>query len=149
MKTILIKLCLMVFVIDQISCAIPLENQYKNKIITNITSGYNNAIRPSEKIRIDIKLSLKQISSLDEKNQILTTNSYFACFWSDSRLTWDPEDYGNVTFVLIQASKLWMPDCKIDLNLFYKDCKNDYRKLLLPSALSEDFCKWSGLFFRL
>jgi hypothetical protein len=139
MKKILIQLYLIASIIDQISCAIPLENQYKNKVITNITSGYNNAIRPSEKITIDIKLSLKQISSLDEKNQILTTNSYFACFWTDSRLTWDPEDFGNVTFVLIQASKLWMPDCKIGLYLFYKGCKNDYPKLSLVSALSEHF----------
>ena len=117
MKKILIQLYLLAFIIDQISCAIALENQYKNKIITNITSGYNNAIRPSEKITIDIKLSLKQISSLDEKNQILTTNSYFACFWFDSRLTWEPEDYSNVTFVLLQASKLWMPDCKMSFRI--------------------------------
>jgi hypothetical protein len=104
------------FMISHIYCvASPPDNPYKYKIITNITSGYNNAIRPSDKIEIDIKLSLKQISSLDEKNQILTTNSYFACFWTDSRLTWNQDDYGNVTFVLLQASKLWMPDCKIGL----------------------------------
>ena len=104
--------------ISQIYCvASPPDNPYKYKVITNITSGYNNAIRPSDKIQIDIKLSIKQISSLDEKNQILTTNSYFACFWFDSRLTWDPEDYGNVTFVLLQASKLWMPDCKMSFRI--------------------------------
>ncbi len=98
--------------INYIACAaFTADNPYKYKIITNITSGYNNIIRPSDNITIDIKLSLKQISSIDEKNQIFTTNSYFGVFWSDSRLKWVPEDFGNVTYVLLQANKLWTPDC--------------------------------------
>ena len=98
--------------INYIACAgFTTDNPYKYKIITNITSGYNTIIRPSDNILIDIKLSLKQISSIDEKNQIFTTNSYFGVFWLDSRLKWNPEDFGNVTFVLLQANKLWTPDC--------------------------------------
>ena len=99
-------------IISYVGCATPsFENPYKYKIITNITSGYNNIIRPSDNITIDIKLSLKQISSIDEKNQIFTTNSYFGVFWFDSRLQWHSEDFGNVTYVLLQANKLWTPDC--------------------------------------
>ena len=86
------------------------ENIYEYNILVNITNGYNSLVRPSSQILIDIKLSFKQISNLDEKNQILTSNSYFACFWSDSRLVWDINSFGDTHDVLIPSSKLWMPD---------------------------------------
>ena len=86
------------------------DNIYEDNIINNITKGYNTLVRPSAQIEIDIRLALKQLSNLDEKNQILTSNSYFACFWGDSRLIWEPSDYGDTGDVLIPSSKIWLPD---------------------------------------
>ena len=48
-------------------------------VIQNITKNYIKTIRPDELTTIDIKLSIKQINSLDEKNQVLVSNSYFSC----------------------------------------------------------------------
>jgi hypothetical protein len=48
-------------------------------VIQNITKNYIKTIRPDELTTIDIKLSIKQINSLDEKNQVLISNSYFSC----------------------------------------------------------------------
>ena len=59
-----------------------------------------------------MKLSLRALSSIDEKNQIMTTDSYLTAQWEDSRLTWDPTDvnYGSNEYVFIPASTLWMPN---------------------------------------
>ena len=104
-------LLLSAFNIKVSSATIAQDNIYEYNIVVNITGGgYNNLIRPSSLIEIDVKLSFKQINNLDEKNQILTSNSYFACFWYDSRLQWDPSEYGDTNDVLIPSNKLWMPD---------------------------------------
>jgi len=59
-----------------------------------------------------MRLSLRALSSIDEKNQIMTTDSYLTAQWTDSRLFWDPNDpnYGGNNYVFIPASTLWMPD---------------------------------------
>jgi len=34
---------------------------------------------------------MRQIVSLDEKNQMMTSSFYLACQWKDGRLKWTPE----------------------------------------------------------
>ena len=57
----------------------PDDNLDEYNVIQNITKNYIKTIRPDELTTIDIKLSIKQINSLDEKNQVLISNSYFSC----------------------------------------------------------------------
>ena len=79
-------------------------------IRTSIMNGYDSSSRPSDHTYISIKLQLNQIINVNEINRIITTSSYFLAFWDDLRLKWDPSSYENITFVNIQANKLWLPD---------------------------------------
>jgi hypothetical protein len=41
---------------------------------------------------------MRQIISIDEKNQIMTSSFYLACQWQDGRLKWTPSSIlGNLT----------------------------------------------------
>ena len=42
-----------------------------------IFQGYDKNVKPSKKVNISFDVSLQQIVSLDEKNQIITTSIYF------------------------------------------------------------------------
>ena len=88
--------------LSRLSIAAP-DNLEENDVIRNITKNYLKTVRPSSLTSINIKLSIKQINSLDEKNQVLISNSYFSCYWTDSRLAWDPEAFGTeeVVYFLI------------------------------------------------
>ena len=33
--------------------------------------------------------------------------------WTDERLTWDPEKFGNLTDVIVKADKLWLPELAV------------------------------------
>ena len=55
----------------------PSENLDDYNVITNITNGYQKLIRPSSTLNIAIKLSLKTVSSIDEKNLVMTSDSFF------------------------------------------------------------------------
>ena len=73
-------------------------------------SRYNKNIRPDESVDFTASFSLKQIVSIDEKNQIMTSNSYLGLSWLDQRLKWNPEDYNDVKYILIPTSQLWIVD---------------------------------------
>ncbi len=105
-----ITLCHLLILIRKYECISATDNLDENKIVNNITGGYNKAIRPASTIQMTIKMAIKQISTIDEKNQIMTSDAYFSAQWVDSRLRWDPADYGDNDYVLISATSLWMPD---------------------------------------
>ncbi len=61
-------------------------------------------------------MSMRQIVSVDEKNQIMTSNIYVVATWTDGRLKWNPTaktnttNFGNLTEIIMPATSLWMPD---------------------------------------
>ena len=58
-------------------CVSPSDNYDDYYILKNITTGYQKTVRPSSTLYITIKLSLKAVSAIDEKNLIMTSDSYF------------------------------------------------------------------------
>ena len=102
---------------DAIDYAVDPENGISNvkddDVIATIMNLYNNQIRPSKTVNISIKISIRQLLSLDQVNQVMTTNIYLSAYWLDPRLKWDPIDYSNLSDILIPANKLWLPDFNI------------------------------------
>ena len=80
----------------------------KKKVV--VMFGRQGMWRKITAVASSIKLQLNQIINVNEINRIITTSSYFLAFWPDPRLKWDPSSYENITFVNIQANKLWLPD---------------------------------------
>jgi nicotinic acetylcholine receptor beta-4 len=90
----------------------------------NVTNKYNKQLRPTGEIglnkninqngtlKITLTVSLRQIVSLDEKQQIITTSLYLLVKWDDPRLMWDPDQYQTTT-ITVQASLFWIPDLAI------------------------------------
>lgn len=92
-------------------------------LITNITT-YNPKIRPiglPDSINVDekgaliirVSFSLRQIVTLDEKNQLLTSSFYLLLNWNDPRLMWNKTVYNNVDSIVAGASAFWLPDMAI------------------------------------
>ena len=71
----------------------------------------NSKIRPSPVVNISVNIFLKTVTSIDEKNNIMTSDSYFSARWNDPGLIWDKtnEDFGENPHVFIPSSSIWMP----------------------------------------
>lgn len=82
-------------------------------IMNNITEDYNTLVRPSPLVNITLKVSMRQIVSVDIQNQIITTNFYLSLIWLDRRLLWIPSQFGNLKSILIPSNKIWTPDLSI------------------------------------
>ena len=79
-------------------------------IFMNITENYNRNIRPTSQVDFAAFFTLKQIVSIDEKNQIMMSNSYVALIWTDKRLLWDPAYFNGVNSTVMSTSLLWTMD---------------------------------------
>ncbi|MED6265802.1 Neuronal acetylcholine receptor subunit beta-2, partial [Characodon lateralis] len=75
---------------------------------------YNKLIRPavnkSQQVTISIQVSLSQLISVNEREQIMTTNVWLFQEWNDYRLRWDPDKYEGIKKLRIPSKLIWLPD---------------------------------------
>ncbi|XP_075320376.1 neuronal acetylcholine receptor subunit beta-2-like [Odontesthes bonariensis] len=75
---------------------------------------YNKLIRPavnkSQQVTISLQVSLSQLISINEREQIMTTNVWLSQEWNDYRLRWDPDKYEGIKKLRIPSKLIWLPD---------------------------------------
>ena len=86
---------------------------YNSKMRPSGIIGVNTNINEFGSLRIFFTLSLRQIISLDERQQVLTTSLYLLLKWNDPRLMWDPNTYNQIEKITVPASSFWLPDLAI------------------------------------
>ncbi|CAF4685823.1 unnamed protein product [Rotaria socialis] len=92
---------------------LPAAQQAEQTLITSLLNAYNKNIRPEELVSVSITAALKQILTLDEKQQIMTSSSYISQTWNDDRLSWTPNSSNNIEVVMLPVKSLWLPDTMI------------------------------------
>ncbi|CAF3381827.1 unnamed protein product [Rotaria socialis] len=92
---------------------LPAAQQAEQTLITSLLNAYNKNIRPEEQVSVSITAALKQILTLDEKQQIMTSSSYISQTWNDDRLSWTPSSSNNIEVVMLPVKSLWIPDTMI------------------------------------
>ncbi|XP_024417603.2 neuronal acetylcholine receptor subunit beta-4 [Desmodus rotundus] len=115
---------------------------------------YSNLIRPatnsSQLISIQLQLSLAQLISVNEREQIMTTNVWLKQEWTDNRLAWNSSRYEGVNILRIPAKRIWLPDI-----VLYNNADGTYEVSLytnvvvhangsimwLPPAICKSTCK--------
>ncbi|NP_001355513.1 AcetylCholine Receptor [Caenorhabditis elegans] len=108
------------------------------RLYRDLLYDYNNEVRPSvhskEPINVTFVFSLTQIIDVDERNQILTTNSWIRLHWVDYKLVWDPRLYQNVTRIHIPSDKIWKPDI-----ILYNNADAQYMKSVMSTDVIVDY----------
>uniref|UniRef100_A0A671SNY2 Neuronal acetylcholine receptor subunit beta-2-like n=1 Tax=Sinocyclocheilus anshuiensis TaxID=1608454 RepID=A0A671SNY2_9TELE len=115
---------------------------------------YNKLIRPavnkSQQVTIAIQVSLAQLISVNEREQIMTTNCWLTQVWNDYRLMWDPEEYEGIRKVRLPSQHIWLPDIVLYKNAdgtyevsFYSNAvvSNNGEVAWLPPAIYKSACK--------
>ncbi|XP_058887955.1 neuronal acetylcholine receptor subunit beta-2-like [Acipenser ruthenus] len=115
---------------------------------------YNKLIRPavnrSQLVTIAIQVSLSQLISVNEREQIMTTNVWLTQEWNDYRLMWDPQEYEGIKKLRIPSQHIWLPDIILYNNAdgnyevsFYCNAvvSNNGDVFWLPPAIYKSACK--------
>ncbi|KAF4014031.1 hypothetical protein G4228_005484 [Cervus hanglu yarkandensis] len=83
--------------------------------------AYNKELRPAahkeESVEISLALTLSNLISLKEVEETLTTNVWIEQSWTDSRLQWDAEDFGNISVLRLPADMVWLPEIVLENKL--------------------------------
>ena len=66
--------------------------------------------RGEEAKRVELRFTLYHVKELNEKHQYLDTNFYIFFKWEDPSLSWNPEDYANLTSIKMPAESVPRPD---------------------------------------
>ena len=87
-------LLLSVFSLACLSCNSVWCSPNETELVNQLLGDYQQFARPvadaSLPLTLEIKVTLKQIVDLDERNQILKTNVWLEYYWNDTNLMWKP-----------------------------------------------------------
>ncbi|XP_060084209.1 acetylcholine receptor subunit alpha-like [Ylistrum balloti] len=90
-----------------------------DSLLQNLFASYNTEIRPvqdqGQPVLTSILFSLISINSFDEIAGVISVSGGLILSWTDERLTWDPNAFGNLTETTISQNTIWRP------NLFTTD----------------------------
>ncbi|CAL8243387.1 unnamed protein product [Lota lota] len=99
-----------------------------------VKQRYNKLIRPamnrSERVTIKLQVSLAQLISVNEREQIMTTNVWLTQNWVDYRLSWDPSKYEGIEKLCIPSKHIWLPDI-----VLYNNADGTYEVTVFTNAI--------------
>ncbi|VDI07825.1 Hypothetical predicted protein [Mytilus galloprovincialis] len=92
-----------------------LEQTLENvtKLYDDLFSSYRRNIKPvnnhSEPIEISLAFYLLSINSFREIEETLVLTGGLSVVWTDTSLSWNPEDYGNTYSLEVDSTDIWLP----------------------------------------
>ena len=96
-----------------ITCAKASTYEEESNLHAALLTNYIRNVRPrsnrDESTDIELLMSLRSVTSLDELTGILVTVCIISVHWIDNNLIWEPEDHGNITDVILNKSLIWVP----------------------------------------
>ncbi|XP_063720281.1 neuronal acetylcholine receptor subunit alpha-9-like [Symsagittifera roscoffensis] len=102
---------------------------------------YINTERPvknkSQVVTVNVRLSLNQIMDLNIIQQALTAIYSCELSWTDEFLRWNPAEFGNVTRIRADKSKIWLPDINVFQRINWVDVKSLEQVLTNPKLRSD------------
>ncbi|XP_006811725.1 neuronal acetylcholine receptor subunit beta-4-like [Saccoglossus kowalevskii] len=98
-------------------------NEFQNNLsaedylINELFSNYSVATRPvndsSESVNVHLYMTINQLIDVDERYQIITTRVWLHQQWNDTRLKWNPEQYGGLNTIVVTMDTIWTPDTSL------------------------------------
>ncbi|CAD5210300.1 unnamed protein product [Bursaphelenchus xylophilus] len=115
-----------------------------NRLFEDLFRTYQKLVRPvvkpNESVEIEFQFKLLQILDVHEKEQILSTSGILNHVWTDHRLRWSPEEYGNVSMLHVPGERLWLPDIILYNNA---DGTPTPRKITKADLYSNGSIRWT------
>ncbi|XP_020500819.2 neuronal acetylcholine receptor subunit beta-4 [Labrus bergylta] len=130
-RTLPILLASFFSLLHGISCA-DSEERLMNWLLGK--NRYNPLIRPavnrSARVTVKLQVSLAQLISVNEREQIMTTNVWLTQHWEDYRLSWDPAKYEGIDKLRIPSRHIWLPDI-----VLYNNADGTYEVTVFTNAI--------------
>ncbi|KAB5522676.1 hypothetical protein PHYPO_G00162210 [Pangasianodon hypophthalmus] len=120
-----------------VNTVVQVSGNEESQLIAAIFKNYNKNIRPArhpdDKVDVQVKLTLTNLISLNEKEETLTTNVWIEIQWSDYRLAWNTSEYYGISIIRVPCTTVWLPDIVLENNIDGKFDVAYYANVLISS----------------
>ncbi|XP_006899129.1 PREDICTED: acetylcholine receptor subunit epsilon [Elephantulus edwardii] len=72
---------------------------------------------PEDTVAINIKVTLTNLISLNEKEETLTSSVWIGIDWQDYRLNYSKEDFGGIDTLRVPSELVWLPEIVLENNI--------------------------------
>ncbi|XP_044529017.1 acetylcholine receptor subunit epsilon [Gracilinanus agilis] len=93
------------------------ELRLYHHLFSNYDAGMRPVRWPEEKVSVNLKVTLTNLISLNEKQETLTTSVWIGIDWNDYRLNYSSKDFGGITTLRVPADLVWLPDIGLENNI--------------------------------
>lgn len=81
--------------------------KYTKELTKDLFVNYDRQLKPNGITHIEFQLFLIQILNVFASDQTMLFNVWTHQTWTDTRLKWNPNDYGNLSSLQINSEKVW------------------------------------------
>ncbi|KHN74860.1 Acetylcholine receptor subunit alpha-type unc-38 [Toxocara canis] len=127
----------LVYVLPMLMCSMMrtvLADVYIEQLFQHLMMDYNKSVRPvknaSDALLVKFGANLCRLIDVDEVNQVLTTSLWLEIQWTDSKLVWNPDDWGSIKKIHIPSDQIWIPDI-----LLYNNADGEPHISIISSAM--------------
>ncbi|XP_066264210.1 neuronal acetylcholine receptor subunit non-alpha-2-like [Branchiostoma lanceolatum] len=120
---------------DKPSCSV----NHRRRLRDDLLEVYSSSLAP-ENVTISFTGLVKQIVDLDEKKEQLVASVVIDFTWQDSRLSWDPKYYDDITTFSIHGNTIWTPTLTLQRNA---NPLNGGLQTNVPVQVSNGRVEWS------
>ncbi|XP_063719929.1 neuronal acetylcholine receptor subunit alpha-7-like isoform X2 [Symsagittifera roscoffensis] len=119
------------------SCFAGPEKQVSDVLFEDYLSTERPVRNKSQVVVVYVRMSLNQIMDLNIIQQALTAIYSVELSWSDEFLRWNPAEFGNVSSIRADKSKIWLPDINVSQRINWGDVKSLEQVLTNPKVSSD------------
>lgn len=93
----------------------PVFKSHEQNIIDHVFNKHHDPfVRPIRrrdgKIVVHVGITYHQLIDVNEKDQIITSSIWIRQNWTNQIISWNKEQFGNITTINIEPSRVWKPD---------------------------------------
>ncbi|XP_031563939.1 neuronal acetylcholine receptor subunit alpha-10-like isoform X2 [Actinia tenebrosa] len=102
------------------------QSEIVQKLEDVLFESYNRDVLPKETleqgVKVKLDLALNQIIDVNKRAQTMKAVVWIRQYWKDSRLQWNAAEYQNISTIVTEASRIWLPDITL-----YNNARDDYK----------------------
>ena len=83
--------------------------QLLNAVQTNISAYIKPGLDTDEPVVVNVTFNLMALTELNEVKGYISTIGCFEVTWIDDRIPWATEDYEGISWISVDARKVWIP----------------------------------------
>uniref|UniRef100_A0A8C6NJV7 Cholinergic receptor nicotinic beta 3 subunit a n=1 Tax=Nothobranchius furzeri TaxID=105023 RepID=A0A8C6NJV7_NOTFU len=108
--------------------------ELEDSLLRNLFKGYQKWVRPvqhaNDTITVRFGLKISQLVDVVGKRSVHKYSE-----WTDTKLKWDPDDYGGITSIRVPSETIWLPDI-----VLYENADGRFEGSLMTKAI----VRWDG-----